>query len=87
MLTSVIPRWIISLANYRSWRVIEISRAVSVTKFIKDEKVRTEVEDLTAASKGGPNTKPLIGRCVSGFNGSLKWLWRTDSQFLNASDG
>lgn len=63
-------RWITSLANYRSWRVIDISRAASVTKFIENEDTRKAVEEITAASKGGPTTKPLIGRCVYVYKAS-----------------
>jgi hypothetical protein len=63
LLASDIGSWIPSVADYRTWRVIDVRSAVSTVEFIRDAKQKAEVIKLTRSLPVDP-TKPLIGRSV-----------------------
>lgn len=62
MYSSAISKWISSVANYKTWRIIEVSSSVPTTEFIdpkyREEAMRLSGVDLVASSK------PLRGRSV-----------------------
>ncbi|KDQ11959.1 hypothetical protein BOTBODRAFT_427142 [Botryobasidium botryosum FD-172 SS1] len=63
LLSSAIGSWIPSVADYRTWRIIDVRSAVSVTEFIRDADLKTQVEKLTAADPQA-QARPLRGRCI-----------------------
>lgn len=61
MLSTALAKWIPSIADYRTWRVIEVGAAVPITEFIRDPSQKEEVARLANADPDA-YTKPLRGR-------------------------
>lgn len=80
MLASNPKEWIMSVADYRTWRVIDVVSAVPITEFIADKEYKAKVQELAKKfSSELPSSKPLRGMLVIFFHHvSMKKLTSND---------